>query len=252
MARETMREILSGVEYDRERRPKVIANNTVEYYRGGCKVIRLHHTDIIVWGEKTCRLYTGGWQTVTTKDRLNRFMPGHGKIFSVKGQWHIAPGVPFVEGVELDATTGALVDMAKLARKAVKVGSERTRLAKQIEGFVKKIHELPELPQPCNGDCWICSMFQRVEPVANGYGPGNRTGQKVGDPSHLLEHVKEGYLHGSLLVNAMRWAGYKDEGIGIWWHMHKRDKADGRYNGRHSPVARALRRFLRSQLGLAT
>jgi hypothetical protein len=254
MAKETMRDMLAGITYDKEPRPKLIANNTVQYYRDGQKIIRLHSTDIMVYSKdgKTVKLYTGGWLTVTTKDRLNRFSPGRGAIFSDRGTWYMTRGVPFFEGIELNCETGAIEHLAQAARKAARVGAEQKTLAKRIEGFVKKVHGLSELPHPDAGDCWLCSMFERVEPVANGYGPGNRTGQKISNPDHLLSHIKEGYLHGSLIVNAMRWAGYKDEGIGLYFDMHKRDKASGHYHGRHSTVARSLRRFLRSQLGLAT
>lgn len=257
MARETMREIMSGVDYDKSAiRPKFVAPNTVVYYRDGCKVLRLHHTDIMVWAAdgRTCRLYTGGWQTVTTKDRLNRFAPGHGRIFSDRGVWYIARDVVFYEGIELDATTGAIMDLQRAAKRAIRAGADIERKKKLIEKFIRKFHDLPKLPEPCAGDCWLCSMFDaaKLAPVKNDYGPGNGTGQKVSDPDHLLQHLKEGYLHGSLIINAMRWAGYKDEGISLWWHMTNRDKAEGKYERGRNMVARTLRRFLASQLGLAT
>jgi len=54
--------------------------------------------------------------------------------------------------------------------------------------------------------------------------------------------MDEGYLHGSLLVNAMRWAGYKDEGISLCYGMAKRGNRDA--------FKRALRRYLKRKLGL--
>lgn len=256
MARETMREIMANVTYDKSAiRPKFIAPNTVVYYRDGCKVMRLHQTDIMVWSADgaTVKLYTGGWQTVTTKERLNRFAPGHGRIFSDKGVWYIAPGVVFYEGIELNATTGAICDMEKAARKAAKTGADIAAKKKLIAKFMKQFHALDRIPEPCAGDCWLCSMFDaaKLAPKSNGDYLPHASGGKVSDPDHLVSHLKEGYLHGSLIVNAMRWAGYADQGIGIWYGMVNRDKASGRYDPRNT-LARTLRRFLSSQLGLAT
>lgn len=257
MARETMREIMSGVEYDKSAtRPKFVAPNTVVYYRDGCKVMRLHSTDIMVWSAdgKTVKLYTGGWQTITTKERLNRFAPGVGRIYQDKGVWYIARDVVFYEGIELDATTGAIMDLQRAAKRAIKVGSDIAKKKKLIERFIAKVHAADTLPKPCGGDCWICLMFDasKLAPVKNDYGPGNSTGQKVSDPDHLLSHLREGYLHGSLILNAMRWAGYQDTGIAIWWQNHERDKRSGNYRKQSDVIARTLRRFLKAQLGLAT
>src|SRR5688572_9897981 len=114
--RETMKEIMRGVTYDPTPRPKFATYNTVWYYRDGCKILRLHHTDIAIWSAdgETIKLYTGGWQTITTKDRLNRFTPGS-RIFSDKGVWYITRGVPFYEGIEVRSTTGGIVDMERSA-----------------------------------------------------------------------------------------------------------------------------------------
>ena len=60
--------------------------------------------------------------------------------------------------------------------------------------------------------------------------------------THLHEHVKEGYLHGSLLVNAMRAYGYNDSQIGLYYSMKIADT-----------FKRAVRRYLqRNLLEIAT
>ena len=52
---------------------KKIGNNTFEViYKDGCKAIRLHRTDIITYRpDGSYILNTDGWQTVTTKRRIN-------------------------------------------------------------------------------------------------------------------------------------------------------------------------------------
>ncbi len=44
-----------------------------------------------------------------------------------------------------------------------------------------------------------------------------------GDTEHLKSHIEEGYMHGSLLVNAMREAGYSDQGIGVHYSLQVAD-----------------------------
>ena len=72
----------------RNRESRKLANNTYLLRRGDDIVIRLHHTNIITFlhnGEVV--LNTGGWQTVTTKDRMNRF--GGVRIYQKNWDWFI-------------------------------------------------------------------------------------------------------------------------------------------------------------------
>ena len=57
---------------------------------------------------------------------------------------------------------------------------------------------------------------------------------------HLFSHVDENYLHGSLMVNAMRATGHNDAAIGTRYQMNLR-----------STFKRALRRYLLRSFGLA-
>ena len=66
------------------------------------------------------------------------------------------------------------------------------------------------LPIPSSGDCWLCSL--RTE-------EGTPMGELNHNPGHLLDHLKEKYLHGSILVNAMREYGYRDEQLGLFYSM---------------------------------
>jgi hypothetical protein len=61
--------------------------------------VRLHNTQIVRFYEDgTKSLHTGGWQTVTTKDRLNEFCGN--KIFQQKRCWYYGSiEVPFYEGM---------------------------------------------------------------------------------------------------------------------------------------------------------
>ena len=64
-------------------------------------VVRLHRTNILVfYPDGDVRISTDGWETVTTKDRLNQLLPIGMRICQVKGEWYIN-GTPFRDGMLL-------------------------------------------------------------------------------------------------------------------------------------------------------
>lgn len=76
-----------------------LAHNTYAWRMPNCDIaIRLHNTDILTFRSDGTVIYrTGGWRTVTTKARLNRFgAPGH-RIYQHKFNWFIN-NEPFYEG----------------------------------------------------------------------------------------------------------------------------------------------------------
>lgn len=82
---------------------KLLANNTRLYQRGDNYAVRLHKTDVVtIQPDDTYILDTGGWDTVTTKERLNRFSPAW--VRSHKGEWQLGDGSPFRDGVVVDHT----------------------------------------------------------------------------------------------------------------------------------------------------
>lgn len=230
-------------------KPKKVTHNTYRWRRpDGIDVIRFHQTDIVeIMGEGRYWLNTAGWQTSTTKDRINsQIAPYH--IFSNKGLWYVSkrgadePAVPFFDGM-------IIPDALRNGSTATEIGKNNRLLARQICNFVKKVSEVETLPLPDNGDCWYCMMFHAEKPNdpnkrgSMGHARDNGQSEQTGDHSHLLEHIKEGYLHGSLIVNALRWAGYTDTSIG--YYLHDKDR-------RRVSVKSALRRYLRRKLGLPT
>ncbi len=112
----------------------------------------------------------------------------------------------------------------------------------KIRKFCAKLDGLKELPVPSSGDCWLCRMKDKA-----GISMGERGGAAY-DRSHLLEHSKEGYLHGSLLVNALTHAGYVNPSL--VFSLEQRDRQDGRKLHNGGQVKRALKRYLYAKLGL--
>lgn len=51
-------------------------------------VIRLHGTDILTFTLNSVKANAGAWFTVTTKARLNQYLPADFSIGQVKGAWY--------------------------------------------------------------------------------------------------------------------------------------------------------------------
>jgi len=195
-------------------KPKVIEYSTFLYTEpDGTLVVRQHNTDIIKTKGFNVTLDTGGWKTRTTKDRFNRYS-GY-QVYSDKGIWYVkglGKTIPYYDGMVLPEA---------FKRKGLdRITTKQVKLTKEVNKFCKLLDTMEEVPQPSAGDCFICRMP---------------------DPDCLREHMKENYLHGTLLWNAMRSRGYKDEQIGLHYRMGLRDT-----------FKRALRLYLKRSLQLAT
>ncbi len=71
--------------------------------------IQLHRTDVVrILRSGLYRLYSGGYQTNTTKDRLNRYSPAN--VYQTGGQWLVNGGGirskvhTFFDGITIDET----------------------------------------------------------------------------------------------------------------------------------------------------
>lgn len=90
---------------------KKLANNTYLHEVHGGIAVQLHDTDVVtIWPDNTYTLNSGGWQTVTTKARINDFSPA--RLGQDKGVWYLFVGkglgwskerVPFHDGIIVNA-----------------------------------------------------------------------------------------------------------------------------------------------------
>jgi len=216
----TKKDILEGCSKDVLKSRKV-ANNTIYIeYLDGTKAYRLHDTDIITIDLKgNYVLNSGGWMTVTTKDRINTFAPV--RISQDNGVWYLDGGCVFYDGIVVNSDGKIISVLLKDPANEVK------KMKRKIGKFCSLITK-DNLPVPNAGDCWLCSLSDK---------DGNTMGEISKDYSHLESHIEENYLHGSLLVNAMREYGYKDEQIRLHYSMQLADT-----------FKRAVRRYLQKRL----
>lgn len=183
----------------RNKTSRPIANNTRVVRLNDDRIgIRLHDTDVVVYDKDgSVTLDSGGWLTVTTKDRINGFIGDRARVYSDRGKWfiyhHGAKGERFFDGIRIaaDGTVLNPPDPALEQRKAEAEAKMRKRVDRFVDAYIKQLAE--GMPKPSNGDCWACLGMIGAD-----------------DNDHLLGHLTERYYVPSMLWNAMKERGYRD------------------------------------------
>jgi len=177
----------------KNRNSKKLANNTYLLKDGENFVIRLHETNIVTITPKNHYILdNGGWQTMTTKDRMNSYLPCN--IWQEKGLWYLS-GSLYYNNMELNRNGKAVKPRKPKATEKKKNKLDKS-VTKYIKGFTQDIKE-NGLNDPSGGDCWYC-----MGNIGNSY-------------SHILEHIKEGYFVPSFLWNVIKSKGYNEPAF-IW------------------------------------
>ena len=229
--KESKAQIMEGVE---AMKSKIVANNTVEYTKpDGTRVVRLHHTDILEFPTTGGVVFnSGGWKTATTKDRMNTFQ-NKVRIIQDKGLWYLTTNSdPYSRPINRDSWIpffdGVTVKKGKVTNPRKSAHQKEQFWLKKINEYCKELKSLEILPKPSGGDCWDCA-FQTDD---------GRTMGDLSESNHLYQHLKEKYIHGSLIWNALKWAGYQ--------HPEVIFQMDVR-----TSIVNAVRRYFKSKLGLA-
>ena len=234
---------------------KKLARNTYLYARENGIAVRLHETDVVtIHPDDSVTLTSGGWPTMTTKDRISGHIPGGVSLFASKSRWFLAPWARdmyrqpdtwtlFVDGVKVhfDGRIEGGGEYAPGRDRALKA-----QIRKYAAGFWLALVS-GEVGAPSGGDCWDC-LLREVK-------TGKPLGELTGNISHLRSHLQETYYVPSLLVNALaafpvsRYAqGFValacDDAPGARQHAHAAGIAQ-------EQVTKSLRRYLGRQFGLA-
>lgn len=86
------------------------ANTSVHFNsEEGVAIVRLHGNKIAEIGEGFITLFDGGWQTTTTKSRLNAILDANGipgeRVFAKNFDWFVSQAggaIPFFSGMRLN------------------------------------------------------------------------------------------------------------------------------------------------------
>jgi hypothetical protein len=178
----------------------------------------LYDNLIAKWQDDGLYITNAGWSTNTTKERLNGLSGV--RIGQEKGIWHLNGYKWNGEMVKVEGFTGNVpdsdIEKNKSMLKRIKAYSD-LYLDKDIYPLI-----------PSGGDCWYCCLkTDDKKPL----------GDATQNHEHLISHLEDDYVMGSLIVNAMREAGYNDMQISI--HLN------GFSNGN---VRRAIYKYLKKRL----
>lgn len=189
--------MLDGVVYDSA---KKIGHCRVLYVTEGFETVRYQDTDIAIKSLNNghVMLYSGGFRTKTTRANINRAMDMWGipaYITQDKSVWYVNVDGDlhvFYDGMEFDEFGKVLDPKDKAILGEVKYYQ---KLIKEYMKELKKVHlEQGRYPEPNAGDCWLC-----------------RGGAEYDFAEHVLSHLEEKYIHGSLIVRALLNNGYQEE-----------------------------------------
>ncbi len=185
----------------RNKNSKKLANNTYLQRRGNAIVIKLHNTDIITINKNdTYTLNSGGWLSLTTKSRLNEFSPV--SISQKSGIWYLRDGSLYSDKMTVDISGDNIAGPSDPVQYENKLKAIKKQARAYAKAYVKEL-QADKIDYPSGGDCWACAM---KGPKGQEAFPGS---------GHIQDHLTELYFVPSLLVNAGRAAGYRDDQIGL-------------------------------------
>jgi len=245
VGRRTKADVLDGVT-DEIKTSKCEGRNTVRYHTvDGDERLRYHDTDVVtIYADKSVTLHSGGWRTVTTKERMVTELRRLGiriGLYADKGQWWVsglkgsgdAPVkdiwsgscTVYVDGITFQPDGTLITADAELIERA-QAEVEVLKVIKKLCAKLRKDLTDGELPKPEPGDCFICQTA------------------KSGGPAHVQAHVLKGEINGHLIVAALRWCGWTEDSID-WTYRQ--------WSGRGSEINQIVdkvRRYFRSAFGL--
>ena len=169
-------------------------------------------TDVILIlerdGQTVYRLNSGGYQTVTTKDRLNTFSPA--RIYQKRGVWYLNDTIYF-DGIEINRQ-GQVINKQSAPSDFLDKKKKLDRMINEyIRGFAKDALE-NGLGVPDAGDCWMCRIYAE-------------------DPSgdnceHIYYHLQEKYFTRTFLFYCLKLHRYSNPSF--IWHLISADCEKGR------------------------
>lgn len=150
--------------------------------------VRYHATDVITFHpDGRIVLQSGGYQTMTTKARINEYSPV--QLYADRGLWYVANGTRTLYADGLTWAAGTITGgRAPAATEGAKRQLDRA-VAKYIKGFCASVTEARALAAPSGGDCWGCLFQAETAPrTGNGWNSLPPYPAKVMGYDHYIDH----------------------------------------------------------------
>lgn len=222
---------------------KKLGNNTYAVRHGDYIGIKLHNTEVVKHFQNgDTVLDSGGWKTVTTKDRMN----AHSGIRVTQNNsiWY-ADGNPFADGMRFKAD-GSIAGAGKETQKKTSV--LKKRIAAYAKDYVTALIGR-KVPAPGAGDCFYCVMRTVDGNIPLGEAIGNHA-------DHIHDHLREKYYVPSLVTRAIEIFPISIMAKNIFAYTWNPEYQDKPIEGFIADIARdqigkSLKRYLYRQVGLA-
>lgn len=238
------------------RESRKLKNNTYLQRRGENIAVRLHSTDVVTFRPDGRVIYdTGGWGTITTKQRMNEFGLRWVNVFSDRGVLYAhGPGdgtnrVSFRQTFTVEDGGKVIPDEEDAGAK---VRDLRRKIANYSRAFIVGVR-MGAVPPPTGGDCWFCALKDT--------NTGETWGELGGDKDHLHSHMSESepYYVPSLLTRALEVQGASKSML--WTLAAQWDRLEGAKpetlarlkanDWEWKRIEKALSKYIQRQLALA-
>lgn len=219
------------------RQRRKLENHTyLEVRFDGSIAVKLHATDVVTYYPDRTMLNSGGWRTITTKDRLNKYSPVN--IWSECGVWYLKnpEGAKGNMGDKLVYEDGLTIYGNGAIQGAGKpnpnVNKAKRRIAAYAKGYAKALAE-GKVEAPGPGDCFYCQM------------------DGMHGAEHLESHIDESYYVPRLAYRALEAFGgsvcAKDT---LYSLTHGSKLRHGYWDGIGlKQIEKAIKRYVQRQLG---
>lgn len=214
-----------------------LANNTYAQRRDADTIaIRLHATDVVTHHrDGRIVLDSGGWNTVTTKQRMNAFTPQMIQVHSIKGRWFVTHrsslktwsdgtlfsgpdydnSVPFMDGMiftMLDGTAYSCKDFEVTGIDydlVTNQSSHNAQIEKLIDRTLRTLTKdrLAALRGCQEQTCGMCVRIVHPDTVGTvyeifSYRKTTTVGEVMGDRQHLIDHLLDKAISLDLLKHS--------------------------------------------------
>jgi len=202
----------------------------IKYYSNVLSGVKIHEGD-------TIQLDSGGWKTVTTRDRMNNFCPLH--VWTERGVMYVSTSNWYElhenkkKGIESkvyhfqdrmwfnpDGTVWVKVNSEPVELKpySKKDEQKKRKQLNKIDTFIRNyVNKLTsgKMDQPGNGDCFYCQGESNPDcPIQ--FGTLSKEDGYTPTPiptnsDHLWEHIKRKYYVPSIIFSVLRSECYDSE-----------------------------------------
>lgn len=218
------------------------ARNTLDYTtQDGTRRVRYHDTDVVTQApDGTVILNTGGYNTLTTRDRINSAKNLKVRVYSDKGTIHARPlnegesyawsgGVPFETIARISPDGKVTPD-----KSAAEIMGLHKLIDRYIKALKKEFPRRDENGEPdSGGDPWMIGGVIPSRDVALNWLGAD------------LDSSGEPYIFNSIVAHALKASGMQDAGVGFYMHglLTGKRKVDNYITGK-------VRRYFRKALGI--